>query len=410
MTSRLLKRGDEEDEPLIRLMYLGNKKNLEEMRKKVDELKKKKQEQLMKESQMTKVKEPEPVKEKGPTKKQESAIKKLEKLKDDKIISSTDFKTVKKAILKNRSAKIYAEKLVFEFKGLKNKGTGLDSDLVVKCGKGLYSDDDSSSSSNEDLVNFEDLPDISTMEIKEDEWRGMTTNDITFRYHLLKAYCENASDNCELPEEPEQGGLSDSAYKTKLKSFYKKVIKKPEVRILMQEAKEEEETRPRGRGVKAKKPSKDSIHIDINSHNVRDGKYMMGDGLLDNLDDMDIAKIRSLMPTQSKPRNILEGIEQKDISKLFKTMESAREGQAGQKQSIEYARQALKERMARESKVPKVDRRFTVPKSSIDLINEKAKKARQTIKKPKAKPVRKSMKGSTEMKDRMERLRALKKK
>ena len=113
-----------------------------------------------------KAKVKEPVKEKGPSKKQESAIKKLEKLKDDKIISSTDFKTVKKAILKNRSAKIYAEKLVFEFKGLKNKGTGLDSDLVVKCGKGLYGDDDSSSSSNEDLVNFEDLSDISTRILK----------------------------------------------------------------------------------------------------------------------------------------------------------------------------------------------------------------------------------------------------
>jgi hypothetical protein len=360
---------------------------------------------------VSKTKEP---KESKITKRQEKALETFESLLKKVSITKAEIKTVKDAIKKNKGVKIYAnvpeEKLVFQFKSSVKKGSGLAFDDIVIKGKGIYNDEEESSSDEDELkgnVNFEDLPDISTMEIKDEEWRRLSIGDITFRYHLLKAYCENASDDCELPDEPEQGGLSDSAYKTKLKAFYNKQIKKPEVRELMNEAKEDEEKRPRGQGVKIKKSPKESIHIDINSHNVRDGKYMMGDGILD---DSDIARLLSIMPSQSKPKNILEGIEQKDISKLFKTMELAKEGQAGQKESIEYARRALKERMEREAKSPKVDRRFTVPKTPAEVINEKVKKARQTIKKPKVKPVRKSIKGSEEMRERMARLRALKKK
>lgn len=321
------------------------------------------------------------------TPKQSKALKKLEKVNNDIEIKPTDYKKAINHIKKNKSVKVYAEELVFSFVGDK-KGGSLSENCIIIHGKGI-GDNNNSSSDEDNNIDFDALPNIEDMIIKDDEWRGLSIDDIIHRYNILKAYIENSNDDIQLPDEPAPEGEGNNKYKAKLKRFYNNIIKKDEIKNIINEGQEWMKEK-KGKGMKQQK---ERIHIDINSHNVKNGRYKMGDGILDNMDDTDLAKIHSLMNMykSNKPKNILEGIEQKDISKLMKTIQAYNEGYQKDIHSIEMTRKAVKERMKRDMKPSKTDKRFITEKITADEFNKKFKK------------------GSKEMKDKMTRLRAMRK-
>ena len=385
--------------------------------------------------------EAKPSKKSELSKEQSVALSELLTIRRKKAITKEEYETCKERIKSNRSVKIkYFLEVpkTFVYKRMKGEGIGDSSS----------SEDESTSSSDAEDVELEGKIHYSSLPISDDEYRKLSIFDIKKRYGLIQTVADSFR-GIKLRDLPDQIHEDNTQYKAKLKRFIKsQMARHPDVSKALKDADhmgdidyvseeevEGEGVRPdyghmlrsekalnerlkstpptvgRGRG----RPKKsDTIHIDINSHNVKDGKYTMGDGIISRLKGGaltpdDLIEMRQMLDNvaweqrKKAPKNILSGIEQGDVSKFLKTVERAKEGMAGSKESLEYARKALKERLAREvprTKTGKVKEFKTKKEKEVEEYNRKAKSSKKKIFKS----------GTPEAKEYMAHLRSLRRK
>lgn len=355
---------------------------------------------------------------------QQVALTELRKIRRLKYITKEEFELAKGKVESNKSIKITY-----------HKPNAMDTFIYKRMkGGGISDSDDSSSDSSSD-----DLPNIKALTLTKEDFKTLPADELKHRYDMIKSYYDSYK-RASLPVSPDlHDGYSTSYKKTKITKFIQKVFtkhpdilkvingeesetegqglvgtssatwtpRKPDYSKMLQHEKELSAGAPRGRG----RPKKsDTIHIDINSHNARDGKYTMGDGIKGGaLDIDDLVNLRSIMDqvawdkSQKAPKNILEGIKPEDITKLMKTIEASKTTQQGSKESLETARKALKERLAIESKAPK-------RKTRVEEIKTKNEKDIEAYNKAYASKQKKHFKkGSVSAKEYMEHLRSLRK-
>jgi hypothetical protein len=361
-----------------------------------------------------------------------------------KLITKEDYDKYKSLIVEGKT-------VIFKYKLSSGKTKTFNSETE---GKG-FSDSSSSDNSSSDESSSEDHAikykmDLSHFIITPKDFRSMTGQELEHKYNNIKEFIK-AYNGTDIPSLPNIDGLSKVKQKKTIQESVQSIFQShPQIMDILNGEETDSEDEKEGKGMSgyttiaplsgARRPdySKmlrhekelsagltigrgfpkkqlETFHIDINSHNVRDGKYAMGDGIISRLrggalDDEDIVRLESLMEhmhgrfKQAPSKNILEGIKQEDITKLMKTMEASKTAQAGSKESLETARKALRERLARESKKPK---RKTITES---LKTQKDKDIEAYNKAYASKQVKHFTKGSVSAAEYMAHLRSLRKK